>query len=113
MTAPPEDHHPLETTALGDPARIAAVHRVLQGGTTAGGLDRLTRLAADLIEAPRAQVSLLAEEQVIASIFGTELAPDQRTGPLADSLCTVTARLGAPSPCPTPVETLGCRTCRR
>jgi PAS domain S-box-containing protein len=96
MTAPPEDHHPLETTALGDPARIAAVHRVLQGGTTAGGLDRLTRLAADLIEAPRAQVSLLAEEQVIASIFGTELAPDQRTGPLADSLCTVTARLGAP-----------------
>jgi PAS domain S-box-containing protein len=95
MTALP-DEHPLGTDLLGDPARVAAVRRVLQGGTTAAGLDRLTRLAADLLEAPRAQVSLLAEEQVVASIFGSELAPDQRTGELADSLCTVTVRLGAP-----------------
>ena len=95
MTALP-DEHPLGTDLLGDPARVAAVRRVLQGGTTAIGLDRLTRLAADLLDAPRAQVSLLAEEQVIASIFGTELPEDQRTGALADSLCTVTVRLGAP-----------------
>lgn len=95
MTALP-DEHPLGNDLLGDPARVAAVRRVLQGGTTAVGLDRLTRLAADLLDAPRAQVSLLAEEQVIASIFGSELPDDQRTGALADSLCTVTVRLGAP-----------------
>ena len=95
MTALP-DEHPLGLDLLGDPARVAAVRRVLQGGTVASGLDRLTRLAADLLDAPRAQVSLLAEEQVIASIFGTELPVDQRVGALADSLCTVTVRLGAP-----------------
>ena len=85
MTALP-DEHPLGSDLLGDPARVAAVRRVLQGGTTAAGLDRLTRLAADLLDAPRAQVSLLAEEQVIASIFGVELGPDERTGAVADSL---------------------------
>jgi PAS domain S-box-containing protein len=95
MTSLP-DEHPLGQDLLGDPARVAAVRRVLQGGTTALGLDRLTRLAADLLDAPRAQVSLLAEEQVIASVFGRELGPDQRTGALADSLCSVTVRLGAP-----------------
>jgi PAS domain S-box-containing protein len=95
MTALPDDQLRGDDT-LGDPARIAAVRRVLQGGTTATGLDRLTRLAADLLEAPKAQVSLLAEEQVIASIFGTDLPADRRVGALADSLCTVAVRLGAP-----------------
>ena len=95
MTALP-DEHPFGTDLLGDAARLSAVRRLLMGGTTASGLDRITRLAADLLDAPRAQVSLLAEEQVIASIFGSELAADQRTGALADSLCTVTVRLGAP-----------------
>ena len=95
MTVLP-DEHPLGTDLLGDSARVAAVRRVLQGGTTAVGLDRLTRLAAELLEAPRAQVSLLAEEQVIASIFGSELPADQRTGALADSLCAVTVTIGAP-----------------
>jgi PAS domain S-box-containing protein len=95
MTALP-DEHPLGSDLLGDPARVAAVRRVLQGGTTAIGLDRITRLSAELLDAPRAQVSLLAEEQVIASAFGITLAPDQRVGALADSLCTVTVRLGAP-----------------
>ena len=95
MTALP-DEPALGDELLADPARVSAVRRVLQGGTTATGLDRLTKLAAELLDAPRAQVSLLAEEQVIASIFGTELAPTERTGPLSDSLCTVTVRLGAP-----------------
>ncbi len=95
MTALP-DEHPLGSDLLGDPARVAAVRRVLQGGTTATGLDRLTRLAADLLEAPRAQVSLLAEEQVVASAFGSDLSSGQRRGALADSLCTVTVQLGAP-----------------
>ena len=95
MTSLP-DEHPHGDDLLGDPARVAAVRRVLQGGTTAEGLDRLTRLAADLLEAPRAQVSLLAEEQVVASAFGLELGPGERVGALADSLCTVTVKLGAP-----------------
>jgi PAS domain S-box-containing protein len=95
MTALPDDH-PLGADLLGDSARIAAVRRVLQGGTTANGLDRLTRLAAELLDTPRAQVSLLAEEQVIASVFGVHLGAEQRIGDLADSLCTVTVQLGAP-----------------
>ncbi|MEX2290606.1 MAG: SpoIIE family protein phosphatase [Mycobacteriales bacterium] len=99
MTALP-DEHSLGADLLGDPVRLAAVHRVLQGGTTASGLDRLTRLAADLLDSPWAQVSLLAEEQVIASLFGSgvtaDVSADQRRGRLADSLCTVTVSLGAP-----------------
>jgi GAF domain-containing protein len=95
MTAPLDD--PLSTRdLLGDPARVAAVRRVLGQGTAASGLDRLTRLAADLLEAPHCQVSLVAEEQVVASVFGLDLPLAQRTGPAADSLCTVTVRLGAP-----------------
>jgi PAS domain S-box-containing protein len=99
MTAPLDQ--PLRPPApavelLGDPARVAAVRRVLAQGTAASGLDRLTRLAAELLGAPRCQVSLLAEEQVVASVFGLDLPLAQRTGPAADSLCTVTVRLGAP-----------------
>lgn len=95
MTALP-DEPPFGVDIIGDPSRVAAVRRVLMGSTTATGLDRLTRLAAELLDAPRAQVSLLAEEQVVASAFGLELLPEQRIGALADSLCTVTVRLGAP-----------------
>lgn len=95
MTALP-DEPPLGADLLGDPARVAAVRRVLQGGVTATGLDRITRLASELLQAPRAQVSLLAEDQVIASAFGVEMTPAQRVGAVADSLCTVTVRLGAP-----------------
>lgn len=95
MTALP-DELSLGDDLLADPARVAAVRRVLLGGNSAPGLDRLTRLAADLLEAPHAQVSLLAEEQVIASIFGSELTDEERVGPPAASLCTVTVQLGAP-----------------
>ena len=95
MTALP-DELSLGDELLADPARVAAVRRVLMGGSTAPGLDRLTRLAAELLEASHAQVSLLAEEQVVASVFGSEPTEDERTGPLAESLCTITVRLGAP-----------------
>ena len=37
MTALP-DEHPLGSDLLGDPARVAAVRRVLQGGTTRTGM---------------------------------------------------------------------------
>lgn len=95
MTAQP-DELSFGDELLADPARVAAVRRVLMGGATAAGLDRLTRLAAELLDAPHAQVSLLAEEQVVASIFGSSPSDAERVGPLEASLCAVTVRLGAP-----------------
>ena len=65
-------------------------------GTTAGpALDRLADLARRLLGTSAAQVSLLAEVQVVAGAAG--LPPEARAeGPLADSLCTVTVDRGAP-----------------
>ncbi len=89
------DAQPTDDDQLADPARVAAVRRVLEEGLSTVGLDRLTKLAADLLGGAFAQVSLLAEEQVVASAFG--LPQDAAgNGPLADSLCTVTVRIGAP-----------------
>jgi serine phosphatase RsbU (regulator of sigma subunit)/PAS domain-containing protein len=80
---------------LRDPVRQAAVRRLLAAGTRSEGLDRLTALAAALLEAPFAQVSLLAaEQQHVASVSGLE--PAEREGPAEDSLCTVTMRGGGP-----------------
>ncbi len=89
------DAQPTDDAQLADPARVAAVRRVLEEGLSTAGLDRLTRLAADLLGAAHAQVSLLAEEQVVASVFGLP-SDAPRTGALADSLCTVTVRVGVP-----------------
>jgi len=89
------DAQPNDDALLADPARVAAVRRVLDDGLSRVGLDRLSKLAADLLGAAYAEVSLLAEEQVVASAFGLSRdAP--RSGPLEDSLCTVTVRVGAP-----------------
>jgi PAS domain S-box-containing protein len=78
-----------------DARRIAAVRRVLTAGLPPHSLDRLTRLAAQLLVTPYAQVSLLAEDQVVASIHGIELSPEARSSSTDDSLCglTVAARL--------------------
>jgi PAS domain S-box-containing protein len=56
----------------------------------------LTRLAAELLETEYSQVSLFAEEQVIASVHGLELDPEDRVGPAANSLCSVTLQEAAP-----------------
>ncbi|WP_211307894.1 SpoIIE family protein phosphatase [Geodermatophilus normandii] len=63
-------------------------------GTAA--LDRITELAAHLMGTSASQVSLLSDVQTIAG--GSGLAPSAvgSQGPLADSLCTVTADLGGP-----------------
>jgi PAS domain S-box-containing protein len=74
----------------GDAARLNAVRRVLTSGPDIPGLDRLTRLAADLLRTPFAQVSLLAEEQYVASLHGAELAVTGQTTPVAESLCAIT-----------------------
>jgi PAS domain-containing protein len=59
-------------------------------------LDRLAELARRLLGTASAQVSLLTEVQTVAG--GAGLAPGAvgSTGPLADSLCTVTAAQRAP-----------------
>ncbi|WP_432520437.1 PAS domain-containing protein, partial [Kineococcus sp. SYSU DK006] len=59
-------------------------------------LQRLAGLAARLLAAPASQVSLLTDVQTIGAVAGQDPALVGFTGPLADSLCTVTATGGAP-----------------
>ena len=73
------------------------VHRLLPTTATAAALDRLAELAARLVGAASAQVSLLGEEQLIAGGAGATAPSVGTTGPLEDSLCTVTAALGEPA----------------
>ncbi|SEM05682.1 PAS domain S-box-containing protein [Blastococcus sp. DSM 46786] len=75
-----------------DPTRVAAARRILPTGDRAG-LDRLAQLAARLLGTSGSQVSLLVDEQHVAA--GTGAAAVGTTGPLSDSLCTVTAALPA------------------
>ena len=77
-------------------ARSAAVRRLLPVLDDTAGLDRLTRLAALLLEVPRAQVSLISDVQVVVSSHGLQLAPEQRRGAAEESLCTVTVQAGRP-----------------
>ncbi|KGM02801.1 histidine kinase [Cellulomonas cellasea DSM 20118] len=60
------------------------------------GLDRLADLAARLLHAPSAQVSLLSHEQLVAGGSGLPPGVVGSTGPLEDSLCTVTVEAGVP-----------------
>ncbi|HEU0103030.1 MAG TPA: SpoIIE family protein phosphatase [Mycobacteriales bacterium] len=81
---------------LDDVARLATVRRVAGALGSSDGLDRLTRLAALLLEAPRAQVSLTGEQQVVLSLHGGVLPAGGEVGAVADSLCTVTVQQGGP-----------------
>ena len=75
----------------GDRDRVSAVRRVEAAAVGSRALERLAHLAARLLDAGSAQVSLLGDLQTVAG--GAGLAPDSvgGQGPLADSLCTVTA----------------------
>jgi PAS domain S-box-containing protein len=79
----------------GGEAREQAAERLARSVPEAP-VDRLVRLAARLLHAPSAQLSLLGETQLIAA--GTGAAGDAvgTRGPLADSLCTVTAAADGP-----------------
>ncbi|SFT60740.1 PAS domain S-box-containing protein [Geodermatophilus amargosae] len=76
--------------------RFARGLRTPSGSGNGSALDRITGLAARLMGASASQVSLLSDVQTIAG--GAGLAPSAvgSEGPLADSLCTVTADLGGP-----------------
>lgn len=80
---------------LGHPPRVAAVRRLVGAPGQGAGLDALTSLAADLLQVPHVQVSLIGDtEQVVASLSSG--GSESTTGPAEDSLCTVTMRQGVP-----------------
>jgi serine phosphatase RsbU (regulator of sigma subunit)/PAS domain-containing protein len=81
---------------LDDPRRLAAVRRVLLPGPRSQGLDRLTALAANLLHAPYAQVSLIGDRQVVLGLCGTDVPEAEWGGPREDSLCTVTVAGSGP-----------------
>ncbi|WP_346620678.1 SpoIIE family protein phosphatase [Blastococcus montanus] len=74
----------------GDAARLAAARRLLPPGDRPG-LGRIAELAARLLGTSGSQVSLLGEVQLVAA--GTGDVAVGTTGPLEESLCTVTAAL--------------------
>lgn len=76
------------------PVRLTAVRRILVPGPRSPGLDRLTVLAAKLLRASYAQVSIIAERQTVLALTGLDVAEEQWGGPREDSLCTVTVRSG-------------------
>ncbi|WP_328292696.1 SpoIIE family protein phosphatase [Kineococcus sp. NBC_00420] len=77
-----------------DTARLRSARRLVT--TTANpALDRLAELAARLLGAPAAQVSLLSDVQTISAAAGLD-AQDRGVTALADSLCSVTATAGEP-----------------
>ncbi|WP_432488504.1 SpoIIE family protein phosphatase [Kineococcus sp. SYSU DK018] len=78
-----------------DAARTEAARRLVSAPANPA-LQRLAHLAARMLSTSAAQVSLLTDVQTIGAVAGQ--APDLvgGTGPLADSLCTVTAAGRAP-----------------
>lgn len=83
-----------EIARLRDPGRVRVVDSFVELlRPTSDVLDRLTRLAADLLGAASAQISMLGDEQTVVSIAGGEVGAPS---PLEESLCTVTAVLGEP-----------------
>ncbi len=79
-----------------DPPGVQLPDGLPEHVTRSTGLDRLADLAARLLHAPAAQVSLLTHEQLVAAGSGLPPGTVGSTGPLEDSLCTVTVEHGAP-----------------
>ena len=97
MTQRPVDGDRPDLSVLADPVRVAAVERLIAAGPSGRYVQRLTALAARLLDAPCAQVSLLgADDQKVAAAAGFPWSPDASRTPAADSMCSVTAALGRP-----------------
>ena len=82
-----------EPPANGDRAARA---RRLAAGRTGEAVDRLVELARGLLRADSAQVSLIADVQIVAGSAGRAAGSTGTESPRADSLCTVTTDLAAP-----------------
>jgi GAF domain-containing protein len=88
---------PPDLSVLTDPTRVAAVERLLAAGPATASVQRLTGLAARLLDSPCAQVSLLsADEQFLAAAVGVPWTPESPGSPAADSMCQITVALGRP-----------------
>ena len=70
--------------------------RRLLAGDGHPALNRVAALAARLLGAPAAQVSLLSDVQTVRAAAGLGPGAEGGTSPLGDSLCTVTAIAGTP-----------------
>ncbi len=82
---------------LDDPDRLLAARRLESGGVGNAVLDRLCALAARLLSAGSAQVSLLTDVQMVVGGAGLGARAMQDGATLREeSLCTVTARGGRP-----------------
>ena len=82
---------------LDDPDRLLAARRLESGGAGNAVLDRLCALAARLLSAGSAQVSLLTDVQLVVGGAGLGAQAMQDGATLREeSLCTVTARGGGP-----------------
>ena len=81
---------------LDHPARLAAVRRIVVPGPRSAALDRLTALAAKLLHASSAQVSVIGDRQLVLGLSGPDVAEEEWGGPREDSLCTVTVRSDGP-----------------
>ena len=86
-------------TALGDPSRLAALRwRLLLDTSAEEGFDRVTRLAARLLRAPVALVTLVdADRQFFKSCLGLpEPWASRRETPLSHSFCQHVVASGRP-----------------
>jgi PAS domain S-box-containing protein len=75
----------------GAEARVAAARRLRTEDGTSDVLDGLVRLACRLLGVASGQVSLLSDVQYVAGGHGAASSAVGTIGPLADSLCTLTA----------------------
>jgi PAS domain S-box-containing protein len=80
-----------------DVPRVHEARRLRPAAGSTPALDRLAELAARLLRTSSAQVSLLSDQQLVAGGAGAAAEGVGITGPLEESLCTVTAASGAPA----------------
>ncbi|MGY1707769.1 SpoIIE family protein phosphatase [Geodermatophilus sp. SYSU D00697] len=80
----------------GDPARVRAARRLRVSDTGSAALDRLVELAARLVGAPSAQISILADSHTVAGIAGIPPGGRGQESPLDQSPCALAAVLRAP-----------------
>lgn len=82
---------------LADPARVAAVERIIAAEPSSRCVQRLTTLAARLLDAPCAQVSLLSHsEQFVAAAVGVPGSAVAPRTPALESMCSITVALARP-----------------
>ena len=94
-----ESAMPNVTAAVTDPERLRALYATgLLDSPPEEVYDRITRAAADALDAPHALVSLVdADRQFFKSASGLEIAsPEERQTPLERSVCQYAVANGAP-----------------